>query len=52
MKYTESGYSRPAWDRLMEALIDPENGEACGRVATELGAEAEQCGCGSQNYTW
>lgn len=39
---TESGYSRLAWDRLMEALIDPENREACGRIVSEPGTDVEQ----------
>lgn len=42
MMYTDSGYSRLAWDRLMEALIDPENGEACGRIVIEPGTDVKQ----------
>lgn len=39
MMYIDSGYARLAWDRLMEALIDPENREACGRIVSEPGRE-------------
>lgn len=42
MMYTDSGYSRLAWDRLMEALIDPENREACGRIVIEPGTDVKQ----------
>ena len=33
---------RLAWDRLMEALIDPENREACGRIVIEPGTDVRQ----------
>lgn len=42
MMYTDSGYSRLAWDRFMEALIDPENREACGRIVIEPGTDVKQ----------
>lgn len=42
MMYADSGYSRLAWDRLMEALIDPENREACGRIVIEPGTDVKQ----------
>lgn len=35
MMHTYLGYIKLTWDRLMEALIDPENREACGRIVTE-----------------
>jgi len=39
MMYTDSGFSSLAWDRLMGALIDPENREACGRIVIEPGTD-------------
>lgn len=42
MMYTDSGYGRLVWDRLMEALIDPENREACGRIVIEPGTDVKQ----------
>lgn len=39
MMYTDSGYSRLAWDRLKETLIDPENRDACGRMVIEPGTD-------------
>lgn len=42
MMYTDLGYSRLAWDRLMETLIDPENREACGRIVIEPGTDVKQ----------
>ncbi|KAK2893885.1 hypothetical protein Q8A73_016369 [Channa argus] len=42
MMYADSGYSRLAWDRLVEALIDPENRGACGRIVIEPGTDVKQ----------
>ncbi len=44
MMYADSGYSRLARDRLMEALIDPESREACGRIVIEPGTDVKQLG--------
>jgi len=35
MMCLHSSYSRPVWDGLMEALIDPEHRKAYGRIAPE-----------------
>lgn len=40
--YADSGYSKRAWDRLMEALNDPENREACGKIVIEPGTDVKQ----------
>lgn len=42
MMYTESSYSRLAWDRLREVLIDPESREACGRIVIEPRTDVEE----------
>ncbi|TNN66139.1 hypothetical protein EYF80_023617 [Liparis tanakae] len=49
MMYTDSGFSRLAWDRLMGALIDPGNREACGRIlmvtTSSIPACSSSCSC-------
>lgn len=35
--FSDSGYSKGAWDRLMETLFDVEKREARGRTAPEPG---------------